>query len=38
VFGKVRAGLDVLDRIGKVPVDQNASPTVNVNILSVRPL
>lgn len=38
VFGKVRAGLEVVDRIGQVPVDADARPLNDVTILSVRPL
>jgi cyclophilin family peptidyl-prolyl cis-trans isomerase len=36
VFGKVRVGLDVLDAVGKVPVDANNRPLQDVTILSVR--
>ncbi len=36
VFGKVRAGLDVLDAIGSVPVDENNRPLEDVTILSIR--
>jgi len=38
VFGKVRAGLQVLDAIGKVPVNAESRPTQDVVIQSVRPL
>lgn len=36
VFGKVRAGLDVLDAIGSVPVDNENRPLTDVEILSIR--
>jgi len=36
VFGKVRAGLDVLDAIGKVTVDNQNRPVEDVIILSIR--
>lgn len=36
VFGKVRAGLDVLDAIGSVPVDGESRPLSDVEILSIR--
>jgi len=38
VFGKVRAGMQVLDAIGKVPVDAESRPTQEVVIQSIRPL
>ena len=38
VFGKVRVGLEVLDAIGKVPVDADNRPLEDVFILSVRRL
>jgi cyclophilin family peptidyl-prolyl cis-trans isomerase len=38
VFGKVRAGLDVLDAIGKTPVNAESRPTQDVIIQSIRPL
>lgn len=36
VFGKVRAGLEVMDAIGKVPVDAQDRPLEDVVILSIR--
>ena len=36
VFGKVRVGLEVLDAIGKVPVDSQDRPLRDVVILSIR--
>jgi cyclophilin family peptidyl-prolyl cis-trans isomerase len=36
VFGKVRAGLDVVDAIGKVRVNAEGRPLQDVTILSVR--
>ena len=38
VFGKVRAGLDVVDAIGKMPVNADARPLQDVSILAVTPL
>jgi cyclophilin family peptidyl-prolyl cis-trans isomerase len=38
VFGKVRAGLQVLDTIGKVPVNAESRPTQDVVIQSIHPL
>lgn len=38
VFGKVRAGLDVLDAIGRVAVDADSRPLEPVSILWLRPL
>jgi peptidyl-prolyl cis-trans isomerase A (cyclophilin A) len=38
VFGKVRAGMQVLDAIGKVPVNAESRPTQDVVIESIRPL
>lgn len=38
VFGKVRAGLDVVDAIGKVPVNAESRPLQDVSILAVSPL
>jgi peptidyl-prolyl cis-trans isomerase A (cyclophilin A) len=38
VFGKVRAGLPVLDAIGKTPVNGESRPTQDVVIQSIRPL
>ena len=38
VFGKVRAGMDVVEAIGKVQVDSNSRPVQNIQILSVRQL
>jgi cyclophilin family peptidyl-prolyl cis-trans isomerase len=38
VFGKVRAGLDVVDMIGKVKVDETSRPLQAVTINSVRSL
>lgn len=36
VFGKVRVGMEVLDAIGKVPVDARDRPLEDVVILSIR--
>lgn len=36
VFGKVRAGMDVLDAIGSVPVNAMNRPITEVSILSIR--
>jgi len=36
VFGKVRVGLEVLDAIGRVPVDNQNRPLQDVVILSIR--
>ena len=36
VFGKVRVGLDVLDAIGRVPVDNLSRPLEPVEIISIR--
>jgi peptidyl-prolyl cis-trans isomerase A (cyclophilin A) len=36
VFGKIRVGLEVLDAIGKVPVDSQDRPLQDVIILSIR--
>lgn len=36
VFGKVRVGLDVLDAIGTVPVDNQGRPLEPVEIISIR--
>ncbi len=38
VFGKVRAGLSVLDAIGKTPVNAESKPLQDVVIESIRPL
>ncbi len=38
VFGKVRAGLEVLDAIGAVAVDNEGRPLQDVEILSIRQL
>jgi peptidyl-prolyl cis-trans isomerase A (cyclophilin A) len=38
VFGKVRAGLAVLDAIGKTPVNSESRPAQDVVIQSIRPL
>jgi len=38
VFGKVRAGLEVLDAIGAVSVDNEGRPLRDVEILSIRQL
>jgi cyclophilin family peptidyl-prolyl cis-trans isomerase len=36
VFGKVVQGMDVLDKISNVAVDQNSKPVEDVKILSIR--
>jgi peptidyl-prolyl cis-trans isomerase A (cyclophilin A) len=36
VFGKVRAGLEILDAIGKVRVDANNRPQQDITILAIR--
>ncbi len=36
VFGKVIKGMDVVDKIGGVPVDQGSKPKKEVRIISVR--
>lgn len=36
VFGKVRVGLDVLDAIGRIPVDNQSRPLEPVEIISIR--
>jgi len=36
VFGKVIQGMEVVDNIGEVPVDQNNRPKTTVSILSIR--
>lgn len=36
VFGKVVSGMDVVDKISKVPVDDAAKPTTAVTIISIR--
>src|SRR5690606_38306714 len=36
VFGKVRAGLEVLDAIGKARVDAEQRPQQDITILSLR--
>ncbi len=36
VFGKVRAGLDIVDAIGKVRVDSQSRPLQGITILSIR--
>jgi peptidyl-prolyl cis-trans isomerase A (cyclophilin A) len=36
VFGKVRVGLEVLDAIGRVPVDNTNRPLEDIIILSIR--
>jgi peptidylprolyl isomerase len=33
-FGKVIAGIDVVDKIGKVPTDSNDKPRTKVTIIS----
>lgn len=38
VFGKVRAGMDVLDTIGRTPVDGQSRPLQDVVIISIRQL
>ena len=38
VFGEVKAGIEVVDAIGKVAVDAEARPLQPVTLLSVRPL
>lgn len=36
VFGKVIQGMEVVDKIAEVPVDQNSKPQKTVRILSIR--
>lgn len=36
VFGKIRAGLDVLDTIGRIPVNAENQPTEAITILLIR--
>jgi len=36
VFGKVIQGMEVVDKIAEVPVDQNSKPQKTVHILSIR--
>ena len=36
VFGKVIQGMEVVDKIAKVPVDENSKPQKTVSILSIR--
>jgi peptidyl-prolyl cis-trans isomerase A (cyclophilin A) len=36
VFGKVIQGMDVVDKIAEVPVDENGKPKKTVSILSIR--
>ncbi len=38
VFGRVREGMEVAEAIGRIPVDANSRPQVNIRIISVRPL
>lgn len=37
VFGRVTGGMDVVDKIGQVPVEAQAKPTTDVVIISIRP-
>jgi peptidyl-prolyl cis-trans isomerase A (cyclophilin A) len=37
VFGRVTAGMEVVDKIGQVPVNQQAKPDKDVVIISIRP-
>jgi cyclophilin family peptidyl-prolyl cis-trans isomerase len=36
VFGKVIQGMEVVDKIAEVPVDENSKPQKTVSILSIR--
>jgi cyclophilin family peptidyl-prolyl cis-trans isomerase len=36
VFGRVVQGMDVVDRISNVAVDQNSKPAEDIKILSIR--
>jgi cyclophilin family peptidyl-prolyl cis-trans isomerase len=36
VFGKVIQGIEVVDKIGEAPVDENSKPQKTVSILSIR--
>ena len=38
VFGKVTAGMDVVDAITQVPADARAMPQEPVTIISIRPI
>jgi len=37
VFGQVTAGMDVVDKIGQVPVAAQGKPATDVTIISIRP-
>ena len=38
VFGKVTAGMDVVDAITQVPADARAMPQEPITIISIRPI
>ena len=37
VFGRVAAGMAVVDKIGRVPVNEQSKPTEDVTIIAIRP-
>ena len=37
VFGRVTAGMEVVDKIGQVPVAAQSKPAADVVIISIRP-